>query len=192
MPPYPAEENADMRSFFARRILRAFSKRYHYDVSYLDYMLTQSPGAFFKFAGLAKASSHRDAVPAEASFAAKISGAMAEDCGPCAQLAVDMALQAGMARDQIEAVIRRDVHAMNAETALGFAFANAVLRRSDDQDEWREAVRARWGEKGVIDLAMALQMSRLFPMMKLALGYARECRRVSVDGHGIDVVKQAA
>src|SRR5690348_8658440 len=125
MPPYPAEENADMRSFFARRILRSFSKRYHYDVSYLDYMLTQSPGAFFKFAGLAKASSHRDAVPAEASFAAKISGAMAEDCGPCAQLAVDRALQAGMARDQIEAVIRRDVHAMNAETALGFAFANA-------------------------------------------------------------------
>ena len=64
-----------MRSFFARRILRATSKRYHYDVSYLDYMLKESPGAFFKFAGLAKASSHREAVPVEASFAAKISGA---------------------------------------------------------------------------------------------------------------------
>ena len=181
-----------MRSFFARRILRAFSKRYHYDVSYLDHLLKQSPGAFFRFAALAKAASHREAVPVEASFAAKISGAMAEDCGPCAQLTVDLALEAGMARDQIEAVVRRDVHAMNAATALGFGFANAVLRRTDDQDERREAVRARWGEKGVIDLAMALQMGRLFPMMKLALGYARECRRVSVDGHGIDVIKQAA
>jgi hypothetical protein len=39
---------------------------------------------------------------------------------------------------------------------------------------------------------MALQMGRLFPMMKLALGYARECRRVSVDGHEVDVFKQAA
>jgi hypothetical protein len=181
-----------MRSFFARRVLRAFSKRYHYDVSYLSYMLKESPRAFFKFARLAKASSHREAVPIEASFAAKISGAMAEDCGPCAQLAVDMALEAGMAQDQIEAVVRRDANAMNVDTALGFGFAQTVLHRSDDRDRQREAVRERWGDKGVIDLAMALQMGRLFPMMKLALGYARECRRVSVDGREVDVIKQAA
>jgi hypothetical protein len=98
-----------MRSFFARAMLRKFSKRYGYDVSCLDYMLKQSPAAFFKFAGLVKASAHREVVPVDASFA-----------------------------------------------------------------------------------AMALQMGRLFPMMKLALGYARECRRVSVDGQQVDVDKQAA
>jgi len=117
---------------------------------------------------------------------------MAEDCGPCAQLTVNMALEAGMPKSQVEAVVRHDVPAMSPETALGFGFADAIVHRSDDQDVRREAVRARWGEKGVIDLAMALQTSRLFPMMKLALGYARECRRVSVDGREIDVVKQAA
>jgi hypothetical protein len=131
-------------------------------------------------------------VPIEASFAAKIAGAMAEDCGPCAQLAVDMALEAGMPKNQVAAIIRRDVAAMSEETALGFGFADAILHRSDDQESRREAVRARWGDKGVIELAMALQTGRLFPMMKLALGYARECRRVSVDGHEIDVIKQAA
>ena len=56
----------------------------------------------------------------------------------------------------------------------------------------RDAVRAQWGEKGVIDLAFALQMGRMYPMMKAALGYAKECRRISVDGKQIDVVKQAA
>jgi hypothetical protein len=181
-----------MLSFFIRRKLRAMSEHYGYDVSYLDYMLTESPRAFFKFARLAAASSHREVVPVEASFAAKITGAMAEDCGPCAQLTVNMALEAGMSKNQVEAVVRRDVSAMSPETALGFGFADAIVHRSDDQDVRREAVRSRWGEKGVIDLAMALQMGRLFPMMKLALGYARECRRVSVDGHEINVVKQAA
>jgi hypothetical protein len=131
-------------------------------------------------------------VPVDASFAAKITGAMAEDCGPCAQLVVDMALEAGMAKDQIEAVVRRDRKAMNAETALGFGFADAVAHRSPDEDDCREAVRTRWGDKGVIDLSMALQMGRTFPMMKAALGYARECRRVSVDGREINVIKQAA
>ena len=60
-----------------------------------------------------KASAHREVVPVEASFAAKITGALAEDCGPCTQLVVDMALEAGMAKDQIEAVLRRDPRAMN-------------------------------------------------------------------------------
>jgi hypothetical protein len=181
-----------MLSFFVRRKLHAMGKHYGYDVSYLDYMLTRSPRAFFKFARIMAASAHREVVPVEASFAAKITGAMAEDCGPCAQLTVNMALEAGVSKDQVEAVVRRDVSAMTAETALGFGFADAIVHRSDERDDRREAVRARWGDKGVIDLAMALQTGRLFPMMKLALGYARECRRVSVDGHEIDVVKQAA
>lgn len=181
-----------MRSWIARRTLRAFAKRYGYDVSYLEMMLNCSPSAFFKFAPVMKASAHREAVPIDASFAAKIVGALAEDCGPCTQLVVDMALEAGMARDQIEAVLRRDPRAMNEATTLGFRFADTVVRRAAEEDEFRDAVRAQWGQKGVIDLTLALQMGRMFPMVKAGLGYAKECRRITVSGHNVDVVKQAA
>jgi hypothetical protein len=181
-----------MRSWIARRVLRATSKRYGYDTGYLEMMLAQSPKAFFKFAHLMKTAGHREVVAVDAWFAAKITGALAEDCGPCTQLCVDMALEAGMAKDQIEAVLRRNLHAMNSDTGLGFRFADAVVRRSADDEDYRDAVRARWGDKGVIDLTLALQMGRMFPMVKAGLGYARECRRVSVDGHTIDVAKQAA
>jgi hypothetical protein len=182
-----------MRSWIARRTLRAFAKSYGYDVSYLLMMLNHSPAAFFKFAPLMKAAAHREAVPIDASFAAKIVGALAEDCGPCTQLVVDMALEAGMAKDQIEAVLRRDAKAMNEATTLGFRFADAVARRAvEAEDEFRDAVLAQWGQKGVIDLTLALQMGRMFPMVKAGLGYARECRRVAVGGNNVDVVKQAA
>jgi alkylhydroperoxidase family enzyme len=181
-----------MRSWIARRMLRATSKRYGYDTSYLEMMLRESPSAFFKFASVMKAAGHREVVPVEASFAAKLVGALAEDCGPCTQICVDMAREAGMPKDQIEAVLRRDPRAMSNDTGLGFRFADAVVRRSVDDDEYREAVRAQWGEKGVIDLTLALQMGRMFPMVKAGLGYAKECRRVIVDGHNVDVVKQAA
>ena len=182
-----------MRSWIARRTLRTFAKRYGYDVSYLLMMLNQSPSAFFKFAPVMKAAAHREVVPIDASFAAKIVGALAEDCGPCTQLVVDMALEAGMARDQIEAVLRRDPRAMNEATTLGFRFADAVVHRAiEKEDEFRDAVRAQWGQKGVIDLTLALQLGRMFPMVKAGLGYAKECRRVTVDGHNVDVVKQAA
>ena len=181
-----------MRSWLARRLLRQYGKRYGYDTSYLDMLLRESPAAFFRFAPLMKASRHREVVPLEASFAAGLTGAKAEDCGPCAQLVVDMALEAGVPRDQIEAVVRRDMRAMNDSVVLAFRFADAIVRRSTDEDEHRDAVRAQWGEKGVIDLAFALQMGRMYPMMKAALGYAKECRRISVGGKEIDVIKQAA
>ena len=173
--------------------LRAFAKRYGYDVSYLEMMLNDSPAAFFKFAPLMKAAAHREAVPIDASFAAKIVGALAEDCGPCTQLVVDMALEAGMAKDQIEAVLRRDPRAMNDTTTSWLQVCRrrgAPVRRR--RGEFRDAVRAQWGQKGVIDLTLALQMGRMFPMVKAGLGYAKECRRVTVDGHNVDVVKQAA
>jgi len=181
-----------MRKFLARRMLRSFSKRYGYDASYMEMMLDESPAAFFKFASLMKASRHREVVPMTASFAAGFTGAKAEDCGPCAQLVVDMALEAGVPRDQIEAVVRRDVRAMNDDVVIAYRFADAIARRSADEEEHRDAVRARWGQKGVIDLSFSLQMGRMFPMMKTALGYAKACRRISVDGKEIDVVKQAA
>lgn len=181
-----------MRNWIARRSLRAFAKRYGYDTTYLEMLLNESPAGFFKLAPLMKAAAHREVVPVEASFAAKIVGALAEDCGPCTQLVVDMALEAGMPKDQIEAVLRRDPRAMNEATTLGFRFADAVVRRSSDDEEFRDAVKAQWGQKGVIDLTMALQLGRIFPLVKAGLGYAKECRRVTVSGHHVDVVKQAA
>jgi hypothetical protein len=181
-----------MRNWIARRMLRATSKRYGYDTSYLEMMLKVSPSAFFKFASLMKAAAHREVVPVEASFAAKLVGGLAEDCGPCTQIGVDMALEAGMPRDQIEALLRRGPRAMSNATLLGFRFADAVIRRSADADSCRNAVRAQWSDKGVIDLTMALQMGRMFPMVKAGLGYAKECRRIAVDGQPVDVIKQAA
>ena len=86
----------------------------------------------------------------------------------------------------------RDVAAMNDHVALGFRFADAILNRLPSEDEVREAVRAEWGDKGVIDLTLALQVGRIFPMVKAGLGYAKECRRVVIDGRTVDVVKPAA
>ena len=181
-----------MRTFIARRMLRSFGRRYGYDTSYAEMILKEAPAAFFKFAPLIKAAEHREVVPVDAAFAAKITGALAEDCGPCTQLTVDMALEAGMSKGQIEAVLRRDLGAMSPDTALGFHFADAVIRRSIEDETYRDAVRARWGEKGVIELSMGLQLGRMFPMLKLALGFAKECRRVTVAGDQVDVIKQAA
>ncbi len=181
-----------MLKSIARNRIRAFGKRYRYDASYMEAMLDASPTAFFKFAKLLAAASHRESAPIGAYYAAKIAGARAEDCGPCTQLVVDMALEAGVTRDQIEAVLTRNCIAMNDDTVLGFRFAQAVIDNSANESELREAVRTAWGDRGVIDLTFALQLGRMFPMVKAGLGFAKQCRRVTVGDKAIEVAPLAA
>ena len=180
-----------MRKLFARWMLNRFRARYGYDTSYMQMMLDHSPSAFFKFAKIMGASQHREAAPLDAWYAAKLVGATKEDCGPCTQLVVDMAREAGVRDDQIEAVLAGKHSAMTAATATGFRFARAVAERSADEDVCREAVRRQWGDKGVIDLTLALQIGRMFPMVKAGLGHAVACRRVDVGGRPVDVHRPA-
>lgn len=181
-----------MFRFFAALALDRFSKQFDYEVSYMRAILKASPRAFMRLYDLTKGASHREAAPKDAYYVAKLVGAMAEDCGPCTQLVVNMARAAGVPEAQIEAVLTRNIDAMSADATLGFRFAEAIIHRLAHEDEVREAVRAQWGEKGLIDLTYALQIGRVFPMIKAGLGYAHACRRVTVGEKTIDVVRHAA
>lgn len=179
-----------MRRWIARKAINRFGAQFDYDVGYMRWLLSVSPSAFFKFLAVTKLSRHAEAAPQTALFAARIVGAMTEDCGPCVQLVVDMARAARVPDGDIDAILRRDERAMSDEAALAFRFADAVARR-ENADERREAVRSRWGDRGVVDLTFALQASRLYPMVKAGLGYARECVRVKIGGKPVDVARAA-
>ncbi len=181
-----------LRKFLARRALKAFAARYDYDVSYMEHMLRVSPAAFSKFAGLARLARHREAAPKEAVYAAKLVGALAEDCGPCVQLAVRMAQEAGVAEAQIEAVLTRERDSMTPDTRLAFRFAEAIVGRRREATAAREEVRRRWGEAGLVDLVLALQVGRIFPLVKAGLGFAETCQRVSLGDRRIIEVGRAA
>lgn len=180
-----------MFGFLTRRLLARAAERSQVDMRYLLALHAASPAAFGKFAKLARLARHREVVPLEAYYAAMLVGNIAEDCGPCTQIVVNMARDAGVDEVQIEAVLRCDRDAMAPDAALGFRFAQAVVSRSADADEAREAVRIRWGEKGVIDLTFATQLNRLYPMIKAGLGFAAECRQVTVGPKAIQVVRLA-
>lgn len=181
-----------MRKLIANKLLKDFEQHYDYDVSYMRYMLEGSPQAFFGFSKLMDLSKHREAAPIPALYAAKIVGAVTEDCGPCVQLVVQMAREAGMPDDQITAVLKRSLSAMSDDTRLGFQFADAVVKKSIESDVFRARVREVWGDAGVIDLTFGVQIGRIYPMMKDGLGFAKSCSRVTIDGAAVEVVKSAA
>jgi hypothetical protein len=169
-----------MIGFFARRIIDLMERRLGSDMSYLRALQAASPRGFSRFLKATALARHREAVPIAASHAARLTSLAFEDCGPCVQIGVDQARAAGMTDAAIRAVLSAEPALMCEDVALAHRFARSMLSRSPDLDDLREAVRSRWGDAGVVDLTLATQGSRLFPMLKLGLGYARSCSQVKV------------
>jgi hypothetical protein len=155
-------------------------------------VIDADPGAFMTFAKVAGVARYRKDVPVAPHYAAKIVGALAEDCGPCTQLVIDMAERDGVDPAILRAVVARDFVAMPFEVALAARFAEASLRHAPEADELREEVLRHWGKRGLISLAFAITAARLFPTLKYALGHGRSCTRLKVGGEIQPVLRQVS
>jgi hypothetical protein len=172
-------------------VIRRFEQRYGYDATYMHEIADASVGAFVKL-GLAQAmNAHRKSVSLDALFAARIAAVRHEDCGPCAQLVVNMALEAGVDPAIVRAIVARDAARMSSDALLGMRLADAVLAH-DAADEIRAEALARFGEKGLVTLAYAIATTRIYPTMKRVLGHAHACERLRVGGETIVAARAAA
>ena len=181
-----------MLKIIARTLIKRMENRYDSDMAYAVFLLDKSPEAFAKFMRAGGMLRHRERAPIEAAFTVQLLATLYEDCGSCLQLIVQMAEESGMSTDQIEAVLAGNRDAMHPSVTLAYRYADALLNRRANLAEAREAVRAQWGDKGLIDLALNLQGARLFPMMKQALGFAQLCHRVKTSDRSVDIVKEIA
>lgn len=168
---------------WGHRWLQSFSHRYQYDTTYMEELLEHSPTTFLKFSTLHLLSSHRRSIPVAPWSAARIRATVWEDCGPCAQLVCNMALEAGVEPAIIAAVVALDLDALDAldeETALVVRFTELVMARDPAADELRAQIRQLWGDAGLMSLALTISTTRVYPSMKYVLGHGHVCSRVQV------------
>jgi hypothetical protein len=176
-----------MWKWLLRRRLAAFGRAYNYDMSYAEEILDADPAALMAFSKVMGMGRYRKDVPRDAWYAAGLAGTLAEDCGPCTQLAVTMAERDGIPAPVLRAIVEHDIDAMPDDVSLAFRFANASLARDPEADALREQVVERWGKRGLVSLAFALTTSRMYPTLKYALGHGRACVRVNVGGAPVAV-----
>jgi uncharacterized lipoprotein YbaY len=184
-----------MIKWFLRRQVTAFERTWNYDAAYLHQLLDADPRALIAFSTVQAISRYRKDVPPAGYCAAALVAVMAEDCGPCTQLVVDMAERNGVAPSAIRAIVARDHEAMPREAALAARFAEASLRHAPEADDLREEVIRRWGQRGLIALAFAIVTARIYPTLKYALGHGHACTRITIGDvtrpvrHRMDEVK---
>ena len=177
-----------MLKWFIRNRLAAFENKYDYDMSYAREILAADTSAFLAFAKLGGIGAYRKDVPKNMYWAAKLTGTITEDCGPCTQLLVGMALEAGADAKVLKAVLAHDDAALPADALLGVTFARAALAHAPEADELREQIVKQHGQRAVIALAFAICSARLYPTLKYALGHGKACQRVVVAGTPVVVI----
>jgi hypothetical protein len=170
-----------MLTWLIHRKLAKFEQRYGYDLTYARELLATDLGAFLRLGKITNAIGwHRD-VPLDVYYGAKLTGTVAEDCGPCTQLVVTMALADKVDPRIVAAIVAGDEDAAG-DAAVGVRFARAVLAHSPEADSPREEIERRWGKRAVVSCAFALTAAKFFPTLKYALGHGRACQQVLVAG----------
>lgn len=170
-----------LKAYFTR-YLDKFERQWSYDASYMRDVLAVNPLSFLKFMFGTQAAARRDAPP-EAIAAAGLAGTMAEDCGPCTQIGVDMATAGGLDPKVLRAILAGDEAAMGETAALAYRFARASLAHDIEAcDPLRDEIVRRWGRKGLVAIALTLTASREYPTLKYALGHGKACSKVVVAG----------
>jgi hypothetical protein len=162
-------------------------RRYAYDATYLHEMAEASPAAFRRFGRMQMAGKWQGPLPRDVWHAASIAGALHEDCGPCVQIATDMAIAAGVAPKAIADLLSGG--ASDADMKLAFDYGRVLLAADPALDGLRHAAKEQWGEAGVIALSMTAMTTRNYPVLKRAMGHAMACQRVRVGGEQIVVAE---
>ena len=178
-----------MLKWLIRRRLAAFQRKYDYNVDYARDILAADTTALLRFGRLDGLSRYCRDIPFDVYYAAKLIGTLTEDCGPCTQLMVAMALRDGVAPKTIAGVLEGNEAgtdtALDDGVRLGVQFARATLAHDPAADPLRDEIVRRWGPRALVSLAFGIAAARLYPTIKYALGHGKACQRVVVAGESI-------
>lgn len=121
-----------------------------------------------------------DDVPAGLLQFAVLGAVMADDCGECVQIHVNLARAAGSDPALLQAAVDGRIDGLPAELALAWRFGQAVAANDSTMEDFRAQVEAICGRRAMVEIGYAIGMGRFYPTLKRALGYARSCSLVQV------------
>lgn len=176
-----------LKSMIARKI-SAFEREWNYPMDYARELLGLGVAVLRRFMNAQAIGNYCAGISKQASYAAKILGVIAGDCGPCVQLVVDMAQRDGVPPDVLESLVAGDLEHLPADIRLPAMFARSLLARSPDLPTLRDRMRADYGTQGLVSVAFAVINASMYPVLKAALGHGDRCAKIEIDGRRVAAI----
>lgn len=152
-----------------------FEKKYGYDAGYMHHMIDVSTGAGLRLGLLPILSLYRGPKQAVNIWAgAALASTLDADCGSCAQLIVDQAIELGVNPKELEESAKGRASTDN-DVGLGFLFAQNAIIGGPDTLALREEIVRRYGEEAAVAASFAAACGRIYPVLKRATGEVAAC-----------------
>ncbi len=161
------------------KIIEWFERRLGQDMDYFRDLLGSSRLAFWKFGLFNRIADHGRHTPAELRHLARLGAMHGEDCGPCTQIVVTLARRDGVARELLSAALAGG-QALPPLERDAYRFGRAVSAGEAGIEELRDRLEAALGRAGLVELAYAVAMARVYPAFKRGLGYGQSCALVEI------------
>ena len=157
------------------RSIGKFEKQTGYDASYMKEMAHLSPKLALLFNKFIKLNNYRQKTPLDEMMIAKIASMKTEDCGPCLQLNINFALWEGVKKEYVQNAVQSP-EKLPKNLKLIHDFAVQTATNQPDVASLQQEVEKIYGRDIVIELALAIATSRVYPATKRAMGLAKSCR----------------
>jgi alkylhydroperoxidase family enzyme len=170
-----------MIGMLVRHQIRTSEKRLGVPLDYLRHIYEHAPDTFWKFTKFLPLAQYRSKLPPAPYHVARLVAIYQDDCSHCLQIAVNLAKEDGIEPAILTAVLNRSVEQLPESLQDVYRFTEAVVNHRTDIELFRERLRKVFGQEALVELAMAIATSRVFPTLKRALGYSQSCSLSPVD-----------
>ena len=160
-------------SFLTLALVRRAEKRVGVTFDYVRHIARTSTPLLIRYNRVFAMIDPRHHLPPEVYHAARIRAAVASDCGTCVEAETNLARNSGLSDDLIDAILSGISSDPTLKATISFTDATIADRSDAAQD--REILRQALGEKGLIELALAMNGAAFLPGVKRALGFATTC-----------------
>ena len=157
-----------------------FEKHYNYDTRYMRELLEHSPAGYAKFAAFMPLTGHRETLTAEVFWIGKLAAMQVADCGHCLQLNIHMALEAGVAKTLVKAVIDGGSK-LSEHNKDVYDFVTAVASYKAIDPVLVERINKQLDKTQLIELGVCIATTSIFPTIKRTLGYTKSCSLIEFE-----------
>jgi hypothetical protein len=161
-------------------MMKTFDDHFGYNSDYLRELLKYSPGAYAKYEAFLPMASYRNETDINVFFISKLATMRTEDCGACIQLNIRMALEAGVPKEIIKGALNKG-EGLSKELKDIYDYSVSVSNNSPMPSGLLDKIESRWGKEVIMELAISIASTKIFPTIKRALGYAKSCTLVDIE-----------
>lgn len=173
-----------MKGLLREKVIQATERHLGVALPYMRELARVTPELLPRlrtYNGMAQYAKH---VPAEIRHLAALGATRAQDCGACVQIGVNPALKEGVSPHLLQAVVEGAEAALTEEQRDAVAFGEAVTLQDPVASDLREAMRARYGDEGLVAVSWAVACSQFYPTLKRGMGFAESAAVFGVTVEG--------